>query len=126
MSEHFKNFSLLPITTCMCWDCIDSIDTGKPAIHSDSQSQKACCRDCQWMCCPLTLIFDIVSLPFRGIYSCTKYSYEKCTDCKDGKGCVCTSTLEHATRNECSTHTKAISCQPIKDNDKNIINTVPK
>ena len=108
MSEHFQNFSLFPITMCMINDCFASINTGKPSVHSDAQANQACSRDCQWLCCPMTLTFDIVSFPFRGIYSCTKYSSEKYTECKQGK------------------ITQAISSQPIKDLDKNIINIAPK
>lgn len=123
MSVHFQNFSFFPITSCIINDCFASMDTGKPMVHSDAQANQACCRDCQWVCCPLTLAFDIISFPFRGIYSCAKCSSEKYTECKQGKRCVCAkNTIEP----ECSTHTKAISSQPIKDLDKNNINIAPK
>ena len=116
MCEHFQNFSLFPITSFMVGDWCEAMNTGKPAVHSDAQSERSCCRECQCMCFPCALTFDIVSFPFRGIYSFTKYSCEKCTECKQGKLCVCAkSTIE-----------PTVSSQPIKDLEKNIINIAPK
>ena len=102
MCEHFSNFSPFPITQSMWGDWCSAMD-GKMSHNSDQERGEACRRECQWMCFPCALSFDIVSFPFRGIYSCTKCTIKKCTELKQSP-----------------------KVEILTDNQKNIINNQPK
>ena len=65
-------FKIFATTETIANICCTAMDTGRPVIHSDQQSQEACCRECSWICFPLTIIYDIISCPFRGIYYIVK------------------------------------------------------
>ena len=63
-------FKIFPTTEYIGNICCTAMDTGKPTIHSDQQAQDACCAECSCICFPLTIIYDILSCPCRGIYYC--------------------------------------------------------
>ncbi len=58
-------------------DCFNALDVNSDNM-TDSQKTQLCCRECQWMCWPLFLVYDVVSCPIRcschikDKYSCGK------------------------------------------------------
>ncbi len=63
-----KDFVFFLLTGKSCDSCLKAMDTGGPMVHSDSQAERACCLECQWVCWPFTIVIDLISCPFRGTY----------------------------------------------------------
>ena len=79
MTTETQSFSFFPATSCICNIWSVAIDTGSPAVHSDTLAEEACCNECSCICIPCTFIFDLLSCPFRGTYFGTKHICSKCS-----------------------------------------------
>ncbi len=69
-----KKFYVFHYTRKSMISCFNAIDTPLSADASDAQRGDQCCKECQFWCWPMTLVLDIVTLPYRG----PKHLIKKC------------------------------------------------
>ena len=67
-----KKFYFFHYTRKSVKDCCIAIDTFDHG--SDSQRGDLACRQCQFFCWPMTLVFDVITVPYRG----PKHLIKKC------------------------------------------------
>lgn len=66
-----KNLSFFPLSCMLFSGCCGSMNMGKPMVHSDSLAQEQCCAECACVICFIPAVtVDVISCPFRQIYSC--------------------------------------------------------
>lgn len=69
-----EKFNLFYYTSKSCDDCCEAFDTADSEMMSDSQRSQKCMTECQCICWPLCITFDLVSC----IYRCPKHYIMKC------------------------------------------------
>ncbi len=78
MSDNKTRFNPFYYTTQSCISCQEAMYVGMPADGTDAQRGSHCQLECQWICWPFCISFDIISCPFRGAYYCQQ-KYCKCS-----------------------------------------------
>ncbi len=80
-SKSDKKFYFFHYTRKSVISCCIAIDTVLPADASDARRGDQACAECQWMCWPMTVVIDLVTLPYRG----PKHVIMKCCGGKKNK-----------------------------------------
>ncbi len=65
-----KSFQFFNYTEKSCESCCDAMDVMPNLSRSDNEDSKIHCAQCQWICWPLIVIFDILSCPCRFCIYC--------------------------------------------------------
>ncbi len=80
-SNYDKKFYFFHYTRKSVISCCIAIDTPDYANASDAQRGDKACAECQWLCWPMTIVIDLVTLPYRG----PKHVIMKCCGGKKNK-----------------------------------------
>jgi hypothetical protein len=73
-NEPKGEFTYCPLSGNVTDKCCISMDTGRPAVHSDQLAADQCCAEVQCLVCVIPFfIIDIIAFPFRGLkHLCSK------------------------------------------------------
>jgi hypothetical protein len=80
MSET-STFNFFHYTSQSCDSCCNAIDTPASSNRSDAESSEQCRNECQWLCWPLCITFDIISCPCRASHYVYHNVSCKCNTC---------------------------------------------